>query len=606
MPKVDIKRALLLERLGLKYTAEELESKAQDEFQTLCFQYGLELDDVTSEKLMVEKEQQDASRAAGLSEETIYKVDIPANRYDLLCLEGLGRGLNVFREKMQMPRFKRVEPAPGQQQVVNVTAHPADVRPYVVGAVLRGINFTEASYASFIDLQEKLHQNICRKRTLVAIGTHDLDTLQGPFTYDARPPADIKFRPLRAPEEKEYTAEELLSVYESDQQLKHYLHIVRGKPRIPVIVDSKGMVLSLPPIINGHHSRITLQTHNVFIECTATDITKADIVLNMIVCAFSEYCATPFTAEAVVVNFPTGPRVTPTLAYREERVETAQIYGRMGIPRDVAPEEVARLLTRMQLSARVADGGSVLVVEVPPTRPDVLHECDIWEDAAISYGYNSIKWTVPKVATVARQQPVNKLTDQLRAVVAQAGYDEALTFALCRHDDNFKLLRRPDDGSAVVVANPQTAEFQVARTTLLAGLLKTVAANIKLPLPLKVFEISDVVLQCPATDTGARNHRRLAALRCARSAGFQDVQGLLDRVMLMLGVPCNHARDPARPGYFLQASADPAFFGELGAADVIVSGQRVGVLGVVHPEVLAHYELRVPCAALEIEIEYFL
>jgi phenylalanyl-tRNA synthetase beta subunit len=42
-------------------------------------------------------------------------------------------------------------------------------------------------------------------------------------------------------------------------------------------------VLSLPPIINGAHSAITLKTRNVFIECTATDLTKANIVLNTMV-----------------------------------------------------------------------------------------------------------------------------------------------------------------------------------------------------------------------------------------------------------------------------------------------------------------------------------
>jgi phenylalanyl-tRNA synthetase beta subunit len=42
-------------------------------------------------------------------------------------------------------------------------------------------------------------------------------------------------------------------------------------------------VLSLPPIINGAHSAITLATRNVFIECTATDLTKAKIVLNTMV-----------------------------------------------------------------------------------------------------------------------------------------------------------------------------------------------------------------------------------------------------------------------------------------------------------------------------------
>lgn len=42
----------------------------------------------------------------------------------------------------------------------------------------------------------------------------------------------------------------------------------------PIITDSNGRVLSMPPIINGDHSKIKLTTKNVFIECTATDLTK--------------------------------------------------------------------------------------------------------------------------------------------------------------------------------------------------------------------------------------------------------------------------------------------------------------------------------------------
>lgn len=62
--------------------------------------------------------------------------------------------------------------------------------------MLRDIHFDSYSYQSFIDLQEKLHSNICRKRTLVAIGTHDLDTISGPFTYTTLDPLDISFIPL--------------------------------------------------------------------------------------------------------------------------------------------------------------------------------------------------------------------------------------------------------------------------------------------------------------------------------------------------------------------------------------------------------------------------
>ena len=37
--------------------------------------------------------------------------------------------------------------------------------------------------SSFLDLQDKLHFNIGRRRSLVAIGTHNLDSVQPPFYY---------------------------------------------------------------------------------------------------------------------------------------------------------------------------------------------------------------------------------------------------------------------------------------------------------------------------------------------------------------------------------------------------------------------------------------
>jgi phenylalanyl-tRNA synthetase beta chain len=82
--------------------------------------------------------------------------------------------------------------------------------------VLRNIKFTPRSYESFIDLQDKLHQNICRRRQFVAIGTHDLDTLKPPFRYEARVPSKIKFAPLN--KEEDYTADKLMTIYEVRNQ----------------------------------------------------------------------------------------------------------------------------------------------------------------------------------------------------------------------------------------------------------------------------------------------------------------------------------------------------------------------------------------------------
>ncbi|XP_035616727.1 phenylalanine--tRNA ligase beta subunit [Oncorhynchus keta] len=589
MPTVSVKRDLLFHALGRTYTDEE--------FDELCFEFGLELDEITSEKDIISREQGD-TKAEGASDVILYKIDVPANRYDLLCLEGLVRGLQVFKQKMEAPRYRRVSPASSEPQRLVITEETTAVRPYAVAAVLRNITFTQERYDSFIELQEKLHQNVCRKRTLVAIGTHDLDTISGPFTYTAKPPGDIRFKPLN--QAKEYTAQELMSLYKTDSHLRHYLHIIEDEAVYPVIYDSNGIVLSMPPIINGDHSKISLNTKNVFIECTATDLTKAKIVLDMMVTMFCEYCEEPFTVEEVEVVYPDGRTCQyPELAYRKETLSADFINRKVGISEST--EHIAQLLTKMCLRSEVMSDGDQIEVEIPPTRSDVIHACDIMEDAAMAYGFNNIPRTTPRTYTIANQLPLNKLSELLRQDLAAAGFTEALTFALCSQEDIAdKLLKNISETRACRISNPKTAEFQVARTTLLSGLLKTVAANRKMPLPLRLFEISDVVLKDESKDVGARNNRRLCAVYYNKSPGFEVIHGLMDRVMQLLEIKPGQGN-----GYHIQAADDSTFFPGR-CAEIFACGKSIGRLGVLHPDVINRFELTMPCSALDIDIEHFL
>jgi phenylalanyl-tRNA synthetase beta chain len=148
----------------------------------------------------------------GKQEAPQLKIEIPANRYDMLCFEGIALMLNIFRGKTPFPNYKLIEPKDGKMETITVHPDTAKVRPYVSGSILRNIKFTQDSYDSFISLQDKLHQNLARQRTLVAIGTHDLDTIKGPFTYEALPPKNIKFAPLN--QTTVMNAEELMQHYE--------------------------------------------------------------------------------------------------------------------------------------------------------------------------------------------------------------------------------------------------------------------------------------------------------------------------------------------------------------------------------------------------------
>lgn len=194
-------------------------------------------------------------------------------------------------KQLATPKFTITTPKKMERLIVKPETQ--EVRGFLVGAILREVTLNKDSYASFIDLQDKLHQNICRKRTLVSMGTHDLDTIKGPFEYRAESPKQIKFAPLN--QTKIMDGAELMDFYQNDLHLREYLPIIRDKPLYPVIYDSNGVVCSLPPIINGDHSKITLNTKNILIEVTATDLKKAKIVLDTVVSMFSEYCDKKFT-----------------------------------------------------------------------------------------------------------------------------------------------------------------------------------------------------------------------------------------------------------------------------------------------------------------------
>lgn len=631
MPTVGVFRDLLQAALAPFEVTEE-------SFDELCFEFGLELDDVTSELKMAQAErggEVDEETQKTLSDREIYKVDVPANRYDLLCLEGLVRSLQVFKGKMHAPLYKVDPPKPKPQMTITVQASTAQIRPFVVGAVLRGVKFDQDRYQSFIDLQDTLHKNICKQRQLVAIGTHDLSTLTPPFSYEALPPKDIIFRPLSQDEEMD--GNRMMEVLSQHKQLKAYLPLIRDSPVYPVIYDSKRVVCSLPPIINGEHSKITLNTRDVFIECTAKDLTKANIVLNTVVAMFSQYCSTPFVAEPVeVIYAPDYPANTftkpgdkiiyPQLSSRPMEANISRMKNSLSL-QQLSGNDVCELLRRMSVPCSIdKKDTNKLNVEVPITRSDIMHECDLVEDLAIAYGYNKLHLEVPNTFAGAAGQPINHLSDLLRQELAMIGFTECLNWALVSRKENFTMMRREEKSEelwrpvarpheyhpyavSVAISNPKTVGFEILRTSMMPGLLKCLGSNKHNPPPIKLFEVGDVVLQEPTAETRSRNVRRVCAIIASQTPKFSEMHGVVDQIMYSLKcVPAHEFKEGMkRKPYKLEPSEDPSFFPGMQAM-IVLEDVPVGIVGILHPEVVGNTGFKVdyPCSALEVNLEPFL
>jgi len=190
-------------------------------------------------------------------------------------------------------------------------------------------------------------------------------------------------------------------------------------------------------------------------------------------------------------------------------------------------------------------------------------------------------------------------------------------------------MRIADTKKAVEVDHPKTHEFQICRTNLLPGVLKTLQANVgKCPLPLYLFEVGDVVIIDPEKALKTRNERRLCALTCsAKQSGFEQIHGLLDRVMQQNNFEFlpqsvlkeKHGDRWPKEGksiygtrqmyYSIVPENKPTFFPQRQAA-IVVDGLTLGYFGIVHPLVLKNFGIynvsNVMVSALELNLEPFL
>lgn len=122
------------------------------------------------------------------------------------------------------------------------------------------------------------------------------------------------------------------------------------------------------------------------------------------------------------------------------------------------------------------------------------------------------------------------------------------------------------------------------RTSLIPGLLRVFQSNQNERIPQKIFEISDCAKIDPTSDTGCVNFRKICIMQLNTQASFEVIHGALCQLMTKIGATLNK-------DFYLKPhgdGGDAKFFPQRGA-DVYLSGQNIGSIGVLHPEVLDNF-----------------
>src|SRR5437867_3408767 len=311
--------------------------------------------------------------------------DIFPNRPDLYSVEGIARGLRGFLGlELGLPRYS----VGSATTDFIVNPNVADVRPFALGGIVRGLDLDTALLRSLVDLQEKLHLTVGRKRRKVAIGIHDLDRVTAPFTYKAVLPPEVRFTPLGLAEDMD-----LLDILVKHEKGREYAHLVASQPVFPIITDAKGNVLSFPPVINGVLTQLTPDTRNVFIDVTGTDLEAVGGCLSIIATSLA---ARGGKIELVRTKFADRTLETPDLAPRQHTLDLRRANELLGL--SLRPNEAIEFLRRMRHDARAE--GEVITASSPAYRLDLLHAVDLTEDIAIAWGYDRYPRGLPKRMTI--------------------------------------------------------------------------------------------------------------------------------------------------------------------------------------------------------------
>ncbi|MDQ3963103.1 MAG: phenylalanine--tRNA ligase subunit beta [Actinomycetota bacterium] len=268
---------------------------------------------------------------------------------------------------------------------------------------------------------------------------------------------------------------------------------------------------------------------------------------------------------------------------------------------EVAARAQAERLRSIHLE--VAEGDGIIEVVIPGFRPDITREVDLIEEVARLGGFDVLPETLPAGAA-GGLEPDQRFDRTIRRQLVGFGLSEAWTSSLGT-DSDLDLLQLADDHPArrmVAIANPMIEQEDRMRTTLLPGLLRSLARNVAhhhgdvaLFEVARVYESGDGSLPAEPTHLGCvfSGRRRMPGWRDpADDWDFFAAKGVIDGVIDALGL--------AESAVYSPASGMP--FHPTRAATVSIADHSIGVVGELHPSVCDTFEVPEGSLAMELDL----
>jgi phenylalanyl-tRNA synthetase beta chain len=505
----------------------------------------------------------------------IIELDITPDRPDLLSYQNFKRSFLAFiGKKTGLKDYKINKPEKDYQ--VKIDSSVKNVRPYTACAIVKDLKLDNEKIKELIEIQEKLHITLGRKRKKVAIGIYPLDKIKLPITFKAMEPDKIKFIPLDM--DREMSG---LQILQRHPKGRDYAHLLAGKLTFPVFIDANSNILSLPPIINSHMTgKVTEQTKELFVECSGFDFGVLKKCLNIIVSSLSEMGGKIYQME--VLGLPDNEKLSPNMSSDKIKISLDNVNKLLGL--NLNEKEMKELLEKMGHNYNSG------IVEVGCWRMDIMHEVDLIEDIAIAYGYDKFIPEIPDISTIGQENSSETIKRRISDMLSGAGLLEISNYHLTNIKDQFEKMGAPEKmEKGFVQLEESKTEYNILRKDLTHYIMKIFSENVDSEYPQKIFEIGR------AFELSDKEIYEKEKLSLGVSPGnFTDVKQILNYLFKMMGLD--------EKLKIKECDDFPTYFIDGRVGEVIFNGVRIGFMGEIHPRILKNWKIKMPVALVEIDL----
>lgn len=504
------------------------------------------------------------------------ELEIFPNRPDLLSYSGFKRSFLAFLgKKTKLKKYKLKKPEKNYK--VYVDSSVKDIRPYTVCAIVKKIKLDDKKIKEIIDLQEKIHNTLGRKRRKVALGIYPLDKIKLPITFKAIEPDKIKFQPLEFP--KEISGLEILQKHPTG---KEYAPLLAGKTKFPIFIDSANNILSMPPIINSELTgKINIKTKELFIECSGSDIEILKKCLNIVITTFYDIGGEIYQMKIKGKI----SEITPNLDTEKKIFNIKNAEKLLGIK--LNSKLVKNYLEKMGYNYDIKKSE----VEIPSWRTDILHEVDLIEDIAIAYGYDNFKPEIPEISTIGKESQKEIIKRKISEILIGLKMIEMSNYHLTTKKDQYSKMNilEKKEKNKIQVEESKT-EYNLLRNSLTPYLLKNLSENINAEYPQKIFEIGKIF----ELENNIIEKEKLAI---ALTPGyFTESRQILEYLSKILDIKLKFKEPYKSPSYLIEGRV----------AEIEFENSKIGYLGEISPKILKNWRIKMPVALIEIDLEKIL